>query len=281
MLRIDGHTATNARGRFAQLCVQVSLDKPLVKNILIGKFRQPITYEGIHSLCFSCGRLGHRKDTCLQTIRKHPKLASQEQGTFSNQEPKASSSSPPSMSKSPTSNSVEPPKDIVPDSFRPWLLVSRKKPNPKKKPATLGMSLQPPTQAIFSPTRHNPILQQVPIPNKVNEIDPSTNKGKRKLVTSTNLILKHTNKPKPKAQSPLKHSKAYSPTKNGNQPKSQSSSQKFWPNQTSTSILNTLAISSCPFEQPPFSFLTQTKAASTPPLPNHHALGNMAQEQAR
>nr|POE95001.1 hypothetical protein CFP56_27066 [Quercus suber] len=82
-----------------------------------------------------------RKDTCPQNIREHLKPASQEQGTCSNQEPKASSSSPPNMSKSPTSNSVEPLKDTMPSSFRPWLLVSRIKPNPKKKAATSGMSL--------------------------------------------------------------------------------------------------------------------------------------------
>ena len=64
VLRIDGHTATNARGHFARLCVQVCLDKPLVKNIFIRKFRKPVVYEGIHSLCFSCGQLGHKKETC-------------------------------------------------------------------------------------------------------------------------------------------------------------------------------------------------------------------------
>nr|POE49887.1 hypothetical protein CFP56_64310 [Quercus suber] len=36
--------------------------------VLIGRFEQPVTYEGIHSLCFSCGRVGHRKEVCLYTI---------------------------------------------------------------------------------------------------------------------------------------------------------------------------------------------------------------------
>lgn len=73
VLRIDGHTATNSRGHFARLCVQVYLDKPLVKNILIRKFKQPVTYEGIYSLCFSCGLLGHKKECCQYTIGKAPK----------------------------------------------------------------------------------------------------------------------------------------------------------------------------------------------------------------
>nr|XP_023891840.1 uncharacterized protein LOC112003850 [Quercus suber] len=41
VLKIDTHTATKARG----------------------------SYEGIHKLCFSCGRIGHRKDDCVYLLR--------------------------------------------------------------------------------------------------------------------------------------------------------------------------------------------------------------------
>ena len=47
VLRVDTHTANEARGRFARLCVQVDVDKPLVTAVLIGKFEQPVCYEGI------------------------------------------------------------------------------------------------------------------------------------------------------------------------------------------------------------------------------------------
>ena len=59
VLRVDTHTASETRGRFARLCVQVDVNKPLATAILIGKFEQPICYEGIHKLCFVCGRMGH------------------------------------------------------------------------------------------------------------------------------------------------------------------------------------------------------------------------------
>ncbi|XP_050260020.1 uncharacterized protein LOC126705116 [Quercus robur] len=72
VLRIDTHTAAEARGRFAKLCIQVDLDKPLVTNILIGGIHQPVNYEGIHRFCFSCGRIGHRKEACPYTIRSMP-----------------------------------------------------------------------------------------------------------------------------------------------------------------------------------------------------------------
>ena len=36
VLKIDTHIANGARGRFAMLCVQVNLDKPLIKTVMIG-----------------------------------------------------------------------------------------------------------------------------------------------------------------------------------------------------------------------------------------------------
>ena len=68
VLRVDIHTANEAKGRFARLCVQIDMDKPLVTAVLIGRFEQSICYEGIQKLCFTCGRLGHRKENCPYTV---------------------------------------------------------------------------------------------------------------------------------------------------------------------------------------------------------------------
>lgn len=70
VLRIDAHTAMEARGKYARLCVQIDVNKPLINTILIGRFEQAVVYEGIQKLCFSCGRIGHRKEACPYTIRK-------------------------------------------------------------------------------------------------------------------------------------------------------------------------------------------------------------------
>ena len=69
VLRIDTHTAMEARGRYAKLCIQVDINKPLIDTILIGKFEQPVMYEGIHEFCFSCGRIGHKKASCPYTVK--------------------------------------------------------------------------------------------------------------------------------------------------------------------------------------------------------------------
>ena len=58
VLRIDSHTAMEARGRYARLCIQLDINKPLISIVLIGRFEQPVVYEGLHKLCFSCERIG-------------------------------------------------------------------------------------------------------------------------------------------------------------------------------------------------------------------------------
>ena len=79
VLRVDTQTAKEARGRFVRMCVQIDMEKPLITAVLIGKFEQQVCYEGIQKLCFSCGRIGHRKEACPDTIL--PSSASKEERT--------------------------------------------------------------------------------------------------------------------------------------------------------------------------------------------------------
>ncbi|GAV79241.1 hypothetical protein CFOL_v3_22706 [Cephalotus follicularis] len=50
LLCIDNHTIELARGRYARLCVQIDINKPLVACIRISRFTQPIQYEGINTI---------------------------------------------------------------------------------------------------------------------------------------------------------------------------------------------------------------------------------------
>ena len=70
VLREETHIATETKGKFARLCVQIDVNKPLITAILIGKFEQPVCYEGIQKLCFECGRVGHYKDCYPHIIRQ-------------------------------------------------------------------------------------------------------------------------------------------------------------------------------------------------------------------
>lgn len=70
VLKVDTLTALEAKGRFARLCVQVNLDEPIVKTIRVGGIRQMVQCEGIHSLCFACGRVGHKAEGCPYKIQQ-------------------------------------------------------------------------------------------------------------------------------------------------------------------------------------------------------------------
>ena len=60
VLRIDTHTVTRTRDRYARLCTQVDIKKPLANTVLVDNLEQPITYERLHRFCFSCERINHR-----------------------------------------------------------------------------------------------------------------------------------------------------------------------------------------------------------------------------
>uniref|UniRef100_A0A2N9H633 CCHC-type domain-containing protein n=1 Tax=Fagus sylvatica TaxID=28930 RepID=A0A2N9H633_FAGSY len=64
VLRVDYNTATGSRGRFARICIQIDLEKPLIRMLRLGKIRQVVVYEGINALCFTCGIIGHKKEAC-------------------------------------------------------------------------------------------------------------------------------------------------------------------------------------------------------------------------
>ena len=69
VLRVDMHTAIESRGWFARICVQINFEKPLIKLIQIGGIDQPVLYEGINALCFSCGHVGHKVENCPYTTK--------------------------------------------------------------------------------------------------------------------------------------------------------------------------------------------------------------------
>ena len=125
MLRIDTHTASESRGRFARICIQVNLENPLIRTIMIGKFAQPVIYEGLNTLCFSCGRVGHKKEACLFLVHEGVHVDSPELNT--------STPSPPS----PTHNATT-------ETYGTWTLVSRRKDKKPKSRAHPEPKNQPP-----------------------------------------------------------------------------------------------------------------------------------------
>lgn len=116
LLRLDNFTAAGTRANFARMCVQVNLDHPLLGAIWIGDWKQKIQYEGVHTLCFNCGMVGHRKENCPST-----QIAS---------EPMAMESAP-ATSSPPDPNVIQGDKPVEKGTIEsergPWMLVSYRK----------------------------------------------------------------------------------------------------------------------------------------------------------
>ncbi|KAL7192728.1 hypothetical protein ACSBR2_024529 [Camellia fascicularis] len=67
-LKIDVNTAMEARGKYARVCVEMDQHKPLISHLTIGRYHYVVEYEHLHTLCFSCGRVGHRKEKCTEYL---------------------------------------------------------------------------------------------------------------------------------------------------------------------------------------------------------------------
>lgn len=67
MLKIDKVTSVQVSGRFARICIEIDLDKPLQpKIILLIVILLNLQYGSLHHICFNCGRYGHRDNACLE-----------------------------------------------------------------------------------------------------------------------------------------------------------------------------------------------------------------------
>ncbi|XVF57141.1 hypothetical protein PTKIN_Ptkin06aG0180000 [Pterospermum kingtungense] len=61
---VDEATSLVSRGKFARMCVEIDITKPLLAKFRVRRRIRKIEYEGIHLVCFHCGVYGHRKEIC-------------------------------------------------------------------------------------------------------------------------------------------------------------------------------------------------------------------------
>lgn len=64
VVKINYNTASGNRGRFARVTVMLDLTKPLIPRIQVDGEILFVEYEGIPSICFTCGRYGHSQEGC-------------------------------------------------------------------------------------------------------------------------------------------------------------------------------------------------------------------------
>lgn len=68
LLKIDVNTNSQYRGKFARICVEIDVTKPLEAFIQINNGWYNLEYEGMPEICFRCGRYGHKRESCPWSI---------------------------------------------------------------------------------------------------------------------------------------------------------------------------------------------------------------------
>jgi hypothetical protein len=73
-VKVDKNTLFQERGKYASICVEVELNKPLLAMFELKDRIYKIEYEGLHMLCFTCGRFGQYVEGCPEkaTISGNP-----------------------------------------------------------------------------------------------------------------------------------------------------------------------------------------------------------------
>ena len=69
-LKVDLTTTQCERGRFARVCVEVNLKKPLKGTLLVNRNRYFVSYEGLQMICSKCGLYGHWVHNCPQLVHE-------------------------------------------------------------------------------------------------------------------------------------------------------------------------------------------------------------------
>ncbi|CAL1378223.1 unnamed protein product [Linum trigynum] len=106
-IKLDYHTLTQQRAKFARLAVEVDISKPLVPRIWLDDDWQPVEYENLPVVCFECGKIDHASTACpLLRPAAVPVLAKSAGGDKQDLSPEGTSKT----------NA----------GFGPWMLVSRK-----------------------------------------------------------------------------------------------------------------------------------------------------------
>ncbi|CAN1854624.1 hypothetical protein LINPERHAP1_LOCUS41403 [Linum perenne] len=70
-VKLDLATSEGARARYARVCMEVDISKPLLGKYMIENRTFFVEYESFGNICVTCGFHGHKTEGC--TISEHAK----------------------------------------------------------------------------------------------------------------------------------------------------------------------------------------------------------------
>ncbi|KAK3221020.1 hypothetical protein Dsin_014990 [Dipteronia sinensis] len=68
MCKVDPITKNQARGRFARICLEIDITKPLLGSLSIDDRTIIVEYESLGLICFKCGRYGNSKESYREGV---------------------------------------------------------------------------------------------------------------------------------------------------------------------------------------------------------------------
>lgn len=140
LLKVDDLSLSLTRTKYARLCIEVDLSKPLCKGFWIGddlhRVFVVVLYERLPTFCYTCGVIGHGSNSCSRALATgkanvcqpprpqrgkevRQELSPMDAGTGAND----SVSSPPS---SEIGDPLVHSNTEVDSEYGPWLIVSRR-----------------------------------------------------------------------------------------------------------------------------------------------------------
>ncbi|CAN1750614.1 hypothetical protein LINPERHAP1_LOCUS4098, partial [Linum perenne] len=120
-VRLDLATSEGARARYARVCVEIDLTKPLLGKYMIGDRVFYVEYESIENFCYLCGLYGNKAESCLSCKPVVPEVV---------HSPAKEPAKDSSVEEGPTSEEGD---------TGSWMVVSRRQ---KKKPSALKANSQ-------------------------------------------------------------------------------------------------------------------------------------------
>nr|XP_029144560.1 uncharacterized protein LOC114924350 [Arachis hypogaea] len=140
-VKVDDNTAKMSRGKFARLCVEVDLTKPLMGRYMIDGEDFQVEYEGIHQICFTCGRIDQDQNNCIMKKQQIETAANQNEeqkiGTEKDKQNDTNIESSKGSEKGNwNTNRKDKGKQIVADrkeNYGTWMVVQRPKRGKKRR----------------------------------------------------------------------------------------------------------------------------------------------------